>query len=63
MQGEENGPVSRNLRKKISFHREKAKISSHRENFFLIRVTPEWNELRLKVNRSTKIKEFTGKTR
>ena len=40
--GEENGPVASNIRKKgISYHRENAKTSSHLENFFLNRVIPE----------------------
>ena len=45
IQGEENGQVASNLRKKgISFHRKNAKTSSLREKFFLNWVIPPWNE-------------------
>ena len=40
--GDENGPVASNLRKKGKrFHKENAKTSPHKENFFFKRIIPE----------------------
>ena len=50
VQGDNNGPAARNLRKGgICFRREPANICTPRNEFFLNRVIPFWNELPQKV--------------
>ena len=62
IQGEENGPVASNLRKKgISFHGESAKTSFQRENFFSNMVIPEWNKLPLKVKEAPTLNSFKAR--
>jgi hypothetical protein len=48
--GDKNGPAARNLRKRgICFRREPANICTIRNEFFLNKVIPFWNELPQKV--------------
>ena len=50
VQGDNNGPAARNLRKGgICFRREPANICTPRNEFFLNRVIRFWNELPQKV--------------
>ena len=54
MQGDKDGPASRNLRReRICFRREPANICTSRNEFFLNRIIPLWNDLPQK-NRETK---------
>ena len=54
VQGDKNGPAARNLRKGgICFRREPANICTSRNEFFLNRVIPLWNDLPQK-NREAK---------
>ena len=57
--GDNNGPASRNLRRGgICFRREPANICTPRNEFFLNRVIPLWNELPQKVREAKSLNCF-----
>ena len=59
VQGDKNGPVARNLRKGGTiFRREPANICTSRNEFFLNRVIPLWNELPQKVREAANLNGF-----
>jgi hypothetical protein len=59
VQGDKNGPAARNLRKGgICFRREPANICTSRNEFFLNRVIPFWNELPQKVREAKTLNCF-----
>ena len=61
VQGDEDGPAARNLRKGgICFRGEPANICTSRREFFLYRVIPLWNELTKEVRGAPTLNSFTA---
>ena len=59
VQGDTDGPAARNLRRGgIFFRREPANICTSRNEFFLNRVIPLWNELPQKVREAATLNSF-----
>jgi len=59
VQGEMDDPAARNLRRRgICFRREPANICTSRNEFFLNRVIPLWNELPQKVREAVTLNSF-----
>ena len=59
MQGNKDGPASRNLRRGgICFRREHANICTSRNEFFLNRVIPLWNDLPQKIKEAKSLNCF-----
>ena len=59
VQGVMDGPAARNLRREgICFRREPANICTSRNEFFLNRVIPLWNELPQKVREAVTLNSF-----
>ena len=48
-QGNKDRPLGNFSRKRVCFHREPANVSRVRENFFINRTIPLWNDLPVRV--------------
>ena len=59
VQGEMDGPAARNLRREgMCFRREPANICTSRNESFLNRIIPLWNELPQKVREAVTLNSF-----
>ena len=59
VQGDKDGPAARNLRRGgICFRREPANICAPRNEFFLNRVIPLWNEIPQNVREAKTLNSF-----